>query len=314
MKKLGIFLLAIMLVFVGCSKPADKPAENATEKTTENTSTESTTSETKPEFNGELSFAGSSTLAPVVAAITDEFKANYKTWKDINDSFSDKEIAINVSTGGSGAGIKALQEKTADFGMLARELKDKEKGIENLVVDKVGIDALTVSVNPENPITEKIDNLSKDEIKKFFSGEYKKWSDFDPSLPDEDIVVVIRDLGGGAHEVFQKAIMGETPVREDAIQAPSMGALVQKVIENKNAIGYASYGVSKQNAGKLTPIKVDGVEAKDETILDGSYIISRPLLIAHIGDLSAEGQYFIDYVKSENGEKILNDLGFVPVK
>lgn len=268
----------------------------------------------KSDFNGELSFEGSSTLAPVVAAIADDLKKDAKTWKDINPDFANKEIVINVATGGSGAGVKAVQEKTAIFGMLARGLKDTEASIEGLVVDKVGIDALTISVNPENPITKLVDDLPKEEIKKFFSGEYKKWSDYDPSLPDEEIVVVTRDLGGGAHEVFQKNIMGEDAVREDAIQAPSMGALVQKVIENKNAIGYASFGVSKQNEGKLFPIKVEGVEASEETILDGSYIISRPLLIVHVGELDKEANYFIDYVKSERGKEILTELGFVPVK
>lgn len=288
MKRLISIVLAAAILIVGCGKKSD--------------------------FSGELSFAGSSTLAPVVAAISDELKASNKTWKDINADFADKEIVVNVATGGSGAGVKAIQEKTADFGMLARGLKDTESSIEGLVEHKIGIDALTISVNPENTITKLVDSLSKDDIKKFFSGEYKKWSDFDPSLPDEEIVVVTRDLGGGAHEVFQKKIMGDDAVREDAIQAPSMGALVQKVIENKNAIGYASYGVSKQNEGKLFPIKVDGVAASEETILDGSYIISRPLIIVHIGELTGEAKYFMDFVESERGKEILTELGFVPSK
>lgn len=295
MKKTLAIIIAALLLFVGCTKPADS-------------------GEKASDASGELSFAGSSTLGPVVSAVTEDFKANYKTWKEYDDSLADKPVVVNVSTGGSGAGIKAIQEKTADFGMLARDLKDSEKEIENLVVNKIGIDALTISVNPENPICNLVDDLSSEEIKKFFSGEYKKWSDFDPSLPDEEIVVVARDLGGGAHQVFQKVIMGETPVREDVIQAPSMGALVQKVIENKNAIGYASFGVSNQNAGKLFPIKVNGVAATEETILDGSYIISRPLIIVHDGELKGEAKAFMDYLKSDKGEAILHDLGFVPVK
>ncbi len=91
--------------------------------------------------------------------------------------------------------------------------------------------------------------------------------------------MVIRDLGGGAHGVFQKSIMGDTDVREDAIQAPSMGALVTKVIENKDAIGYASFGMVNQNEGKLIPLKVDGVEPTKENIVNGSYKISRPLIV-----------------------------------
>ncbi|MCI5675253.1 MAG: phosphate ABC transporter substrate-binding protein [Ezakiella sp.] len=288
MKRLFVVIMAVAMVFVGCTKKSD--------------------------FSGELSFAGSSTLAPVISAVADDFKSNANSWRDIDAKFADKEIVVNVSTGGSGAGIKAIQENTANFGMVARELKDGEKEIKDLIVDKIGIDALTISINPENPASAIFDNLSSDEIRKIFSGEYKTWNELDESLPDEEIVVVIRDLGGGAHEVFQNAIMGETAVREDAIQAPSMGALVQKIIENKNAIGYASYGVSKQNEGKLFPIKVDGVEASEDTILDGSYIISRPLLVCHIGELDSEAQYFMDYIKSDKGEQILNDLGFVPVK
>lgn len=297
---LTIFLAA--LVLVGCNKTEEKPEKE------NNVSTEAS------DFSGELSFAGSSTLGPVISSITEDFKAAYPKWIDYNENLADKEVVVNVSTGGSGAGIKAIQEKTADFGMVARGLKDSEKEIEDLVVEKIGIDALTISVNPENPICNLVDDLSSEEIKKFFSGDYKLWSDFDPSLPAEEIVVVVRDLGGGAHEVFQNVIMGETAVKEDVIQAPSMGALVQKVIENKNAIGYASFGVSKQNEGQLFPIKVNGVAATEETILDGSYIISRPLILVHTSQLSGEGQAFMDYIKSDQGKTILEDLGFVPVQ
>lgn len=288
MKKFISLIVLMAIIFTGCAKKSD--------------------------FSGEINFAGSSTLAPVIAAATEKFKEGHNTWKDISKDFSDKEIVVNVASGGSGAGIKAIEENTADFGMLARGLKENEEKIEGLQADTLGMDALTISVNPQNPITKLVDNLSTEEIMKFFSGEYKKWSDFDKSLPDEDIVVVIRDLGGGAHEVFQKNVMGEVAVREDAIQAPSMGALVQKIIENKNAIGYASYGVSKQNEGKVYPIKVDGVEATEDTILDGSYKIARPLIVVHKGELGKEKQAFLDFLKSDEGKNILHELGFVPVK
>src|SRR5699024_8144456 len=122
-----------------------------------------------------------------------------------------------------------------------------------------------------------------------------------------------RDLGGGAHGVFQDSIMGETEVREDAIQAPSMGALVTKIIENKDAIGYASFGMVNQNEGELIPLKVDSIEATKEHIVDGSYKISRPLIVVKKGELTAEQQAFMDMVTSEKGSKIIEEMGFVPV-
>ncbi|WP_455538572.1 phosphate ABC transporter substrate-binding protein [Terrisporobacter sp.] len=259
-------------------------------------------------------FIGSSTLAPVMSKISLEFIEKYGTWNEVNKNFSEDNIEIYVSAGGSGQGVQAVIDKTADFGMVAREVKDEEKEkIDNEKEYQVGVDALTIAVNPKNPILKVKDNLTTEEIAKIFSGEHKTWKDVDSSLPDKEIVVVTRDIGGGAHEVFQKAIMGDTEVRSDAIQAASMGALVSKVIENEYAIGYASYGVANQNEGKISKLKVDGVEASAKNILSGDYKIQRPLLILGSGDLTDEQQAFIDYVLGEEGQAMVEELGFIPM-
>src|SRR5699024_3466875 len=162
----------------------------------------------------------------------------------------------------------------------------------------LGIDALTISVNPENPIHEIKDDLSSEEIKKIFSGEYKYWDEVESSLPHNEIVVVIRDIGGGAHGVFQDSIMGETEVREDAIQAPSMGALVTKIIQNKDAIGYASFGMVNQNEGELIPLKVDSIEETEENIIDGTYKDSRQFIEVKDGELTLTQQALMYFVLS----------------
>lgn len=267
------------------------------------------------EFKSEITFNGSSTLAPVMSTLATTFIEEYTTWDKVDPDFPDKNISIYVSAGGSGAGVKAALEGTSDFGMLAREIKDEEKEkLGEMEAFTLGIDALTISINPENPLNKIKDDLSSEEIKKIFSGEYKFWDDVDNSLEHKEIVVVIRDLGGGAHGVFQKSIMGDTDVREDAIQAPSMGALVTKIIENKDAVGYASFGMVNQNEGKLIPLKVDGVEPIVENIVDGSYKISRPLIVVKKGSLTKEQKAFMDMVTSSKGSEIIEDMGFVAVK
>lgn len=269
--------------------------------------------EVNQEFKSEITYNGSSTLAPVMSALATEFIEEYTTWDKVNPDFPEKNIAIYVSAGGSSAGVKAALEGTSDFGMLAREIKDEEKEkLGDMESFTLGLDALTISINPENPLNKIKDNLTSEEIKKIFSGEYKYWDDVDNSLEHKEIVVVIRDLGGGAHGVFQKSIMGDTEVREDAIQAPSMGALVTKLIENKDAIGYASFGMVNQNKGKITPLKVDGIEPTAENIVSGSYKISRPLIVVKKGTLSKEEKTFMDMVTSSKGSKIIEELGFVP--
>ena len=310
MKKHIGLILCIVLVFTivltGCGKEDNMPVGN--EKTDESATGKNN------DFKAQMTFNGSSTLAPVMSAIATDFIEEYETWNKVDSKFPEENISIYVSAGGSGAGVKAVLEGTSDFGMLAREIKDEEKEkIGDMKDFKLGIDALTISINPENPLHKIKDNLSSEEIKKIFSGEYKYWDELDSSLDHKEIVVVIRDLGGGAHEVFQNSIMGDTKVREDAIQAPSMGALVTKVIENKDAIGYASFGMVNQNEGKLIPLKVDGVEPTKENIADGSYKISRPLIVVKKGDLTPEQKAFMDMVKSEKGSEIIEKMGFVPV-
>lgn len=291
----AIFMsMAMMLSLVACSDGGEDKSE--------------------PKNKSQIMFIGSSTLAPVMSKISLEFIESYGTWNKVNKDFSEDNIEIYVSAGGSGQGVQGVIDKTANFGMVARKVKDEEKEkIENEKEYQVGIDALTIAVNPKNPILKVKDNLTSEEIAKIFSGEYKTWKDVDSSLPDKEIVVVTRDIGGGAHEVFQKAIMGDTEIQADAIQAASMGALVSKVIENEYAIGYASYGVANQNEGKISKLKVDGVEANAKNILSGDYKIQRPLLILGSGEPTAEQQAFIDYVLGTEGQAMVEELGFIPM-
>ena len=199
--------------------------------------------------------------------------------------------------------------------MVARSVKDEEKeAIKDEKEYQVGIDALSIAVNPENPVTSIMDDLSTEQIIALFSGEYKTWHDMDASLPAEDVVVITRDINGGAHEVFQKNIMGDTEVKADAIQASSMGELVQNIIDNKYAIGYASFGVANQNTGKVVAMKVNGVEPTKENILNGSYIIQRPLLLVGSGEPTAVQQAFLDVVLGEEGQKTVEEMGFIPMK
>lgn len=265
--------------------------------------------------DGQIFFKGSSTLAPVVSQVAQQFMGKYGTWNKVEASLPDAKIEIFVSGGGSGEGVKAVLDGTSNFGMTARAVKAEEKeAIGDYHEFHIGTDALTISVHPDNKVCQIKPNLTKDELIKIFSGEYKTWNDLDPTLPKEEIVVVIRDIGGGAHEVFQKSVMGKVDVTPNAIQSPSMGALVTKVMENKNAIGYASFGMVNVNKGKIIPLKVDGVEPTVENILNETYYVSRPLLIVKKGNMSPIEKAFIDELLSAEGMKIVEQMGFVPAK
>ena len=300
--KRSLILITVLAILVGLAACTAAPPANDTGN---NPPTETAATQ--------ILFNGSSTLAPVITAIATTFNETNGTWNAVDEGLPDANIAIYVSSGGSGQGAKAMIEGTTDFGMLARDVKDSEREtIDDFKEYLVGIDALTLAINPDNPAKDIISNLTTEQVVKIFSGEYATWKDLDASLPDEEIVVVTRDIGGGAHEVFQTKIMGDAEVKADAIQAPSMGALVAKIIENPYVIGYASFGVANQNVGKIVMLKLNDVEPTVENIQNGSYILQRPLVLIGSGEPNPIERVFLDVVLGAEGQKTVEDMGFVP--
>jgi len=195
---IALTLAMVSSMAVGCGSSKSDSADSKKEESAKTEASADTES-------NQILFNGSSTLAPVITSIATDFFDTYGTWDAYDSSLPKEDIAIYVSAGGSGQGTKAVIDGTSTFGMVARSVKDEEKeAIKDEKEYQVGIDALTIAVNPENPVTGVLDDLSTEQIVSLFSGKYATWKDLDPSLPDEKVVVITRDINGGAHEVFQK--------------------------------------------------------------------------------------------------------------
>ena len=327
MKKGYLLALSALLslgILSGCSSSGQSSEVASSEETTVAASQdaskedESATEAAKDEaFQSDILFCGSTSLYPIISSLASSFTEEYVTWNKVDPKLPEKNISIYVAPGGSGVGASAAIDKTADFGMLARSVKDEEK--EALGADykdfTVAKDALTVSVNAENPIAEIIDDMSSETIQKILSGELSKCNEVDSTLPEENINVYIRDLSGGAYEVFQKSIMKETKVTDTATQSASMTELANNVANDKWGIGYVGYGAfNKANKEKtvLIAMKVDGVEANEDDIKNGSYIIQRPVLFLTGDKISESEQLFIDYIFSQKGYDVVVENGYIP--
>ena len=268
-------------------------------------------------FQANILFCGSTSLYPIMSSLAASFTEEYVKWNAVDPSMPEKNISIYVAPGGSGVGVSAAEEGTADFGMLARDIKEKEVEAlgENYAEFVVARDALTVSVNAENPICAVMDDMSADLIRQIFSGELETWDQVDASLPAEPINVYIRDLSGGAYEVFQKAIMGDSEVTASATQSASMTELATNIAGDPWGIGYAGFGAyNKANADKqvLFAMKVDGVEANEENIISGEYKVQRPVMFVTGDEISASEQAFIDYIFSDVGYQVVQANGYIP--
>lgn len=322
MKKLLSLLLALSMA-VSLAACGNKPAAGGQTSQSPQGGQSSQSSQsgepanTGDQFQASILFCGSTSLYPIISSLASSFTEDNVTWDKLDPSFPDANISIYVAPGGSGVGVSAAIDKTADFGMLARDIKDSEVEAlgENYSEFVVAKDALTVSVNAQNPICALTDDLNTDTIRQIFAGELTTWDQVDPSLPGETINVYIRDLSGGAYEVFQKSVMGDSQVTPSATQSASMTELATNIAGDPWGIGYAGFGAyNKANANGqvLTAMKVDGVEATAENIISGAYTIQRPVMFVTGDVLTPSEQVFVDYVFSQTGYEVVEANGYIP--
>ena len=247
MKKLLSLLLALSMAvsLAACGNtPAAGSQNPAQSGQTSQTDQSGEPANTGDQFQASILFCGSTSLYPIISSLASSFTEDNVTWDKLDPSFPDANISIYVAPGGSGVGVSAAIDKTADFGMLARDIKDSEVEAlgENYSEFVVAKDALTVSVNAQNPICALTDDMDTDTIRQIFAGELTTWDLVDPSLPAETINVYIRDLSGGAYEVFQKSVMGDSQVTPSATQSASMTELATNIAGDPWGIGYAGFG------------------------------------------------------------------------
>lgn len=309
MKKFLAILLALVmtLALVACGQQNDADNSDSTDNE----------QPTETEFQSNILFCGSTSLYPIISSLASSFTEKYVKWNAVDPSFPETNISIYVAPGGSGVGVSAAIDGTADFGMIARDIKDSEVEAlgENYSQYIVARDALTVSVNASNPICSVMDDMSTDTIRQIFAGEITTWDQVDSSLPAEAINVYIRDLSGGAYEVFQKAIMGESEVTASATQSASMTELATNIANDPWGIGYAGFGAyNKANADGqvLFAMKVDGIEANEENIISGDYTVQRPVMFVTGAPVTESEQAFIDYVFSQTGYDVVVANGYIP--
>ena len=270
--------LIITLVAVGCAKGV---ASN------ENQNEESLT--------GTISLAGSTSMEKLCEAMSESFMAD------------NQGITVTVEYVGSGAGIESLSKGSVDIGNSSRNLKPEELS-NGCVENVVALDGIAVIVDKNNGVTD----ISSENLKKLYTGEIKNWKELGGA--DEAVVVIGREAGSGTRDAFEELL--ELKDKCDyAQQLDSTGAVLAKVASTPGAIGYVSLDVVDDS---VLSVSIDSVEANEQNILAGKYLLSRPFVMATKGDVSSQDelvQKWFEYVNSEKGKEIIKKVGLiVPVQ
>lgn len=244
-----------------------------------------------------VTVSGSTTVLPVMQKISETLMKN------------DSSLVIELSGGGSGSGIKALNEGLTQIAMSSRKIKAEEvkaaeaKNIKPYPIT-VAIDAIVPIVNPQN----KVSDLSLEKLRKIFKGEIKNWKELGGA--DAPIIPVSRDTSSGTYETWESLVMKKERITPKALLQSSNGTVVQAVAKNPNAIGYIglSYVVPS-----IKSISIDGTDASAETALNKKWPLSRELYLYTNGAPSKAVKKVTDYCLSGQGQKLVKEVGYIPV-
>jgi phosphate transport system substrate-binding protein len=240
---------------------------------------------------------GSTTVLPIAQAALEAYmKAN-------------KDVQISLSGAGSGDGIKALIDKTADIANSSREIKKEEislaetKGVKPFA-HVVAYDALIPVVHPKN----KVKDLSTDQLSQIYQGKITNWKEVGGE--DLKIVVISRDSSSGTFESWDHFIMKKAKVSPRAQMMASNGAIVTAIAKNRYAISYLGIGYINKS---VKPLQISGVAGSAETVLSKKYPLARELYMYTNGVPTGEVAKFIAFIKSAQGQNIVKKVGFVPL-
>jgi len=230
------------------------------------------------------------------------------------------EVSISVTGGGSGTGISALISNTVDIANASRKIKQEEilEANANDVYPKeliVARDAIAVIVNPENPI----DRLTLQQISDIYSGKIENWSELGGD--DRPIVKLSRETNSGTHVYFLEAVIrlgnskDKTIFSADTLLLPSSEGIISEVANNPNAIGYDGLGYITSDVKVLAVENSlgDYILPSIDTVNQNIYPISRDLYMYTNGEPTGIIKTYMDWILSEAGQKIVADLGFVPI-
>lgn len=286
--------LSVMLLFTGCSPIPSTQNSQSTKVIPQNT----------------IENKGSDTMVNLALAWAEAYQTIHP------------EIRVSVTGGGTGTGIAALINGTVDLANASREIKPEEtaaahkNGVE-VVEHIVARDAIAVIVHPDNPVNQ----LTLQQISDIYRGAINNWQEVGGE--DRVIVRLSRETNSGTHVYFLEEVIrlgkanDKTLFAVDTLLLPSSQGITAEVSDNPNAIGYDGLGYVTPDV-KMIKVARDAsspyVLPSPLSVNDGSYPIARDLYMYTAGQPSGYIKDYLSWILSPEAQKIVFELGFVPVQ
>ena len=224
-------------------------------------------------------------------------------------------VSIQVSGGGSGVGIAALLNGTVDIAESSRRIKDSEKeqlkknrGLDAVEL-AVALDGVAVYVNTSNPVKE----LTLAQLKGIYTGAIKNWKEVGGR--DGRILLYGRENSSGTYAYFQEHVLQNGDYHPTTQALPGTAAVINAVAKDVRGIGYG--GVAYLKGVRAMRVKENantpGVEPTLENVQKNTYPISRFLYWYTAGTPSGQIKQIADWVLSDEGQSVIEDVGYYPL-
>ena len=247
-----------------------------------------------------LVIKGSDTLgAKLVPQLAEQFKAQHPG------------TTFDIAAEGSTTGIAAIIDGTADIGMSSRRAKTSEVGAgaakgKHMKPTIVAYDGMAVIVNAKNPVKA----LTKKQVEQIFTGDVTDWSAVGGS--GGKISIYTRNTSSGTYSDWKELAMKKRDYAPGSQKMAGNEQIAAEVGKNPNGVGYVGMAYTKAAGVKVVP--VDGVVPSQQTVLGKTYPYARPTFYYTNGEPSGLAKQFVDFTVGSGGQKIVAQVGFVPIK
>lgn len=255
-------------------------------------------------IRGRITIKGSDTMVILVQRLAEEYMNKHKG------------KIVQVTGGGTGVGVAGLINKITDIANASRPLSDKERESIKKAWNrepqefKIALDGITIYVNSSNPIKE----ISLGELKGIYTGKIRNWKEL--GWEDRPIIVYTRENNSGTYVFFKEHVLDNEDYTSRAQSLPGTGGIVNAVSKENYAIGYG--GIAYSRGIKILAVK-KGDKSKaylptEINIRKGLYPISRYLYMYTCIYDDPDVKSFIDWILSDEGQKIVSRVGYFPVR
>jgi phosphate transport system substrate-binding protein len=234
------------------------------------------------------------------------------------------DVSIEVAGGGSGTGIAALIDGSADLANTSRRIEPAELAAALSKRGKrprewvVGHDALAVYVHPANPLRA----ISIPQLARLYGRDHpaSSWPEIGVTIPgvrSQEIILISRQSNSGTYHYFRRSLLGKTgDFRLGTRDLNGSKEVVSLVASTRGAIGYSGMGYATPGVRALAVSRGDGHAAvlpSAENVISGAYPLSRPLYIYSLGDPAGAVKDYIDWIESDAGQRVVAAAGYVPM-